>query len=91
MADINVPSWFNAKDYLTNKLAQLQATEPEGNWNVYSMAQAFANEGYEGEDGAYQHFLDYGMSEDVSPNALFDVDAYYSNKLDALKNDPKNG
>lgn len=83
------PSWFNAKDYLTNKLAQLQATEPEGNWNVYSMAQAFANEGYEGEDGAYQHFLDYGMSEDVSPNALFDVDAYYSNKLDALKNDPK--
>ena len=49
------PSWFNAKDYLTNKLAQLQATEPEGNWNVYSMAQAFANEGYEGEDGAYQH------------------------------------
>ena len=53
------------------------------------MAQAFANEGYEGEDGAYQHFLDYGMSEDVSPNALFDVDAYYSNKLDALKNDPK--
>lgn len=55
------------------------------------MAQAFANEGYEGEDGAYQHFLDYGMSEDVSPNALFDVDAYYSNKLDALKNDPKNG
>ena len=83
------PSWFNAKDYLTNKLAQLQATEPEGNWNVYSMAQAFANEGYEGEDGAYQLFLDYGMSEDVSPNALFDVDAYYSNKLDALKNDPK--
>ena len=83
------PSWFNAKDYLTNKLAQLQATEPEGNWTVYSMAQAFANEGYEGEDGAYQHFLDYGMSEDVSPNALFDVDAYYSNKLDALKNDPK--
>ena len=68
------PSWFNAKDYLTNKLAQ-----------------PFANEGYEGEDGAYQHFLDYGMSEDVSPNALFDVDAYYSNKLDALKNDPKNG
>lgn len=83
------PSWFNAKDYLTNKLAQLQATEPEGNWNVYSMAQAFANEGYEGEDGAYQHFLDYGMSEDVSPSALFDVDAYYINKLDALKNDPK--
>lgn len=53
------------------------------------MAQAFANEGYEGEDGAYQHFLDYGMSEDVSPSALFDVDAYYINKLDALKNDPK--
>lgn len=44
------PSWFNAKDYLTNKLAQLQTNEPEGNWNVYSMAQAFANEGYEGED-----------------------------------------
>ena len=53
------------------------------------MAQAFANEGYEGEDGAYQHFLDYGMSEDVSPSALFDVDAYYINKLDAMKNDPK--
>lgn len=83
------PTWFVAKDYLANKLAQLQATEPESNWNVYSMAQAFANSGYEGEEGAYQHFLDFGMNEDVSPNALFDVDAYYANKLDALKSDPK--
>ncbi len=83
------PTWFVAKDYLANKLAQLQASDPEGNWTVYSMAQAFANEGYEGEEGAYQHFINYGMSEDVSPNALFDVDAYYANKLDALKNDPK--
>ncbi|WP_418940433.1 hypothetical protein [Parasutterella sp.] len=83
------PTWFVAKDYLANKLAQLQATEPEGNWNVYSMAQAFANSGYEGEEGAYQHFLDFGMNEEVSPNALFDVDAYYANKLDALKSDPK--
>lgn len=85
----SIPTWFDADYYMASKLAQLQATEPEGNWNVYSMAQAFANEGYEGEDGAYQHFLDYGMSEDVSPSALFDVDAYYINKLDALKNDPK--
>ena len=83
------PTWFVAKDYLANKLSQLQATEPEGNWNVYSMAQAFANSGYEGEEGAYQHFLDFGMNEEVSPNALFDVDAYYANKLDALKSDPK--
>lgn len=83
------PTWFVAKDYLVNKLAQLQATEPEGNWDVYSMAQAFANSGYEGEEGAYQHFLDFGMDEDVSPNALFDVEAYYANKLDALKSDPK--
>ena len=52
------------------------------------MAQAFANEGYEGEDGAYQHFLDYGMSEDVSASALFVVDSYYIFMLDALINDP---
>lgn len=85
----SIPTWFDADYYMASKLDQLQKADPEGNWNVYSMAQAFANEGYEGEDGAYQHFLDYGMSEDVSPSALFDVDAYYINKLDALKNDPK--
>lgn len=85
----SIPTWFDADYYMASKLDQLQKADPDGNWNVYSMAQAFANEGYEGEDGAYQHFLDYGMSEDVSPSALFDVDAYYINKLDALKNDPK--
>ena len=79
------PKWFNADKYLENKLAQLQATDPEGNWTVYSMAQAFANEGYEGEEGAYQHFLDYGMAEEVSPNALFDAETYYANKLASLQ------
>ena len=67
------------------QLGQLQATDPEGNWTVYSMAQAFANEGYEGEEGAYQHFLDYGMAEEVSPNALFDAETYYANKLASLQ------
>ena len=26
------PNWFVAKDYLNNKLAQLQANDPKGKW-----------------------------------------------------------
>ena len=35
MADINVPSWFNAKDYLANKLVQLKAVDPEEQLGIY--------------------------------------------------------
>lgn len=34
------PNWFVAKDYLNNKLAQLQANDPKGNWTMETMTKA---------------------------------------------------
>ena len=48
MADINVPSWFNAKDYLANKLVQLKAVEPEGNWTAESLTKVFGRKWLQG-------------------------------------------
>ena len=84
MADINVPSWFNAKDYLANKLVQLKAVEPEGNWTAESLTKVLEENGYKGDDGAYKHFTDFGMDENVSPNALFNVSEYLAAKAEQL-------
>lgn len=84
MADINVPSWFNAKDYLANKLVQLKAVDPEGNWTAESLTKVLEENGYKGDDGAYKHFTDFGMDENVSPNALFNVSEYLAAKAEQL-------
>lgn len=90
MADIKVPSWFDAEAYLTNKLEQLQVTDPDGKengdtaWDADSLAKAMEDSGYTGEEGAYQHFLDWGMAENISPNEAFDVDAYLAAKAAQL-------
>ena len=86
------PTWFVAKDYMAAKLAQVQATDPKGNWTAESLTKVMEAAGYKGDDGAYQHFNDFGMAENVSPNALFNVKEYLSAKatqLNALKVDGK--
>lgn len=40
--------------------------------------------GYEGDEGLYQHFVDFGMDENISPNEGFDVMFYLQAKADAL-------
>ena len=74
------PNWFVAKDYLNNKLAQLQANDPKGNWTMETMTKALEEAGYKGDDGLYKHFTEFGMDENVSPNAAFDVSFYLAAK-----------
>lgn len=74
------PSWFNYEFYMGAKLAQMQKAEPEGNWTVSKLVDAFAQNGFMGEDGAYDHFVQYGAAEEVAPNADFNASEYYAAK-----------
>lgn len=70
--------WFDSTVYMQNKLAQMQATDP-----VYTMTQLvadFAAAGFVGEEGYFNHFMQFGAAEEVAPNAYFNADEYYAAK-----------
>ena len=70
------PAWFEFETYFKNKLAQYGGTAEE-------LQAAFEEAGYPcTEDGLYQHFVDYGDAENVSPNAFFDAEYYFQSKAD---------
>lgn len=85
------PTWFDADFYLEGKLAQLKAVDPEGKLNdgkawssVDDVKAALEAAGYEGDEGLYQHFVDHGMDENISPNESFDAMFYLQSKAAAL-------
>lgn len=85
------PTWFDETFYLNGKLAQLKAVDPEGKLNdgkawssVDDVKAALEAAGYEGDEGLYQHFVDFGMDENISPNEAFDATFYLKSKADAL-------
>ena len=85
------PTWFDETFYLNGKLAQLQAVDPEGKLNdgkawssVAGVKAALEAAGYKGDEGLYQHFVDHGMDENISPNEAFDAMFYLRSKADAL-------
>lgn len=85
------PTWFDETFYLNGKLAQLKAVDTEGKLNdgkawstVDDVKAALEAAGYEGDEGLYQHFVDHGMDENISPMKGFDVMFYLQSKADAL-------
>ena len=44
----SIPTWFDAKDYLANKLVQLKAVEPEGNWTAESLTKSVGRKWLQG-------------------------------------------
>lgn len=85
------PTWFDADFYLEGKLAQLKAVDTEGKLNdgkawssVDGVKAALEAAGYKGDEGLYQHFVDHGMDENISPMEGFDVMFYLQSKADAL-------
>lgn len=85
------PTWFDETFYLNGKLAQLKAVDTEGKLNdgkawstVDDVKAALEAAGYEGDEGLYQHFVDHGMDENISPMEGFDVMFYLQSKADAL-------
>lgn len=79
---MSAPAWFNYETYVSNKLAQLQATEPDAGWTAESLQAAFTANGYSNDaDGMYRHFVDFGNAENVSPSPWFVASEYMANKL----------
>lgn len=85
------PTWFDETFYLNGKLAQLKAVDPKGKLNdgkvwssVNDVKAALEAAGYEGDEGLYQHFVDFGMDENISPNEAFDAMFYLKSKAAAL-------
>lgn len=85
------PTWFDETFYLEGKLAQLKAVDPDGKLNgdkawstVDEVKAALEAAGYEGDEGLYQHFVDFGMDENISPNEGFDAMFYLNAKAAAL-------
>ena len=74
------PTWFDYEFYMGAKLAQMQKADPAGNWTTGKLVDAFAQNGFLGEDGAYEHFVQFGANEDVAPNADFNASEYYAAK-----------
>ncbi|MBQ7607827.1 MAG: hypothetical protein IJU76_07630 [Desulfovibrionaceae bacterium] len=80
-----VPAWFDYQVYRANKLADLQ--EQGYQYDAMSMVAAFEAAGFSNTpEGMYDHFEKYGMSENISPNALFDADYYYQAKAASFFN-----
>ena len=85
------PTRFDETFYLNGKLAQLKAVDPKGKLNdgkawssMDDVKAALKAAGYEGDEGLYQHFVDFGMDENISPNEAFDATFYLKSKADAL-------
>lgn len=89
MEDImSAPAWFNYETYVSNKLAQLQAADPDqyGSYTVAELEAGMQAAGYANNaDGMYQHFVEYGNAENVSPSPYFVVSEYLANKLAQLQ------
>lgn len=72
------PTWFDQSYYLSLKLAQLQQTDPT--MTMFNMEKAIADAGYT----PYEHFVDFGAGEGLSPNAMFNMGEYLQAKANQL-------
>lgn len=81
--NVSPSPWFVVSEYMANKLAQLQATEPAAGWDMVKLEQAFKDAGL----SAWDHYELYGQDEGISPSSLFDTNAYLAAKLAQLQRD----
>lgn len=70
-----IPAWFDYNTYMNNKVAQMQVKNPT--YSVTDLVNDFNKAGFGGEEGAYNHFVQFGAGEDVAPNAYFNAKEYY--------------
>lgn len=74
------PAWFNEDQYLSNKVAQLNAIayQDNSNWTTQEVLAAF------GSMTPYDHWVAYGNAENISPNDYFNVSEYMVAKANQL-------
>ena len=70
-------SYFDTNEYLAAKANQLNATQGVTTWNAENTALALQNAGY---TNAYDHFAQWGWTENVNPSNAFDVSSYLETK-----------
>jgi len=70
------PSWFNEAYYLTSKLEQLQASGETAYTNVLQVKAAIEAAGMT----VYEHFSNYSLVEQTSPNQYFNTGEYLAAK-----------
>lgn len=63
----SIPTWFDANFYMASKLAQMQATDPEGNWTAETLKAAFAENGFTGTEGIYAHYDSTALPKKPAP------------------------
>ncbi len=84
-----IPTWFDANFYMASKLAQMQESDPEGNWTAETLKAAFDANGFTGTEGIYAHYDAYSLAEGTSPSQYLDADYYLAAKLAQMqKTDP---
>lgn len=81
--------WFDSTVYMQNKLAQMQATDPA--YTMSDLVAAFAAAGFVGDEGYFNHFMQFGAAEEVAPNAYFNADEYYAAKAHEYYGDKFDG
>ena len=81
----SIPAWFDYETYMANKLAQMQKTDPAGNWTAETLKAAFAENGFTGTEGIYAHYDKYSLAEETSPSQYLDADYYLAAKLEQMK------
>lgn len=70
------PSWFNEAYYLNSKLEQLQASGETAYTNVLQVKAAIEAAGMT----VYEHFSNYSLVEQTSPNQYFNTGEYLAAK-----------
>lgn len=83
---VEIPTWFEEKNYLNNKAVQLNAIKfnDKTDWTADSALAAIEAAGM----SAYEHFVAYGNVENISPNPMFNVAEYLAAKAAQLNSDP---
>ena len=77
------PKWFDKEHYLLKKAEHLQSYAKEYDGYTPEQAEELMTEaGFT----PYEHFVAFGNSENVSPNAFFDVNYYVAAKAVHLSN-----
>lgn len=75
-------SWFDTDYYLASKATLLneQSYEGRSDWSASEVSGIFTECGL----NAYEHYLQYGASEGLNPNAYFDQNYYLQEKVQQL-------
>ena len=81
----SIPTWFDVDYYMASKLAQMQKTDPEGNWTAETLKAAFDENGFTGAEGIYAHYDKYSLAEGTNPSQYVNQAVYLTAKMEQMQ------